>query len=167
MGEIVLLGIIAIIGALTLIFQVYSWWPQHSAEHKIVFDGVLAPKVLADNGTVKGLQLGINFKNLAEFPIEYRVTKMETQFMGLYPPKKPYRTKGGIIPPLGIRHFTDNSIELPPPQRNKIVEAHIDYRLEYGKPKHLDHFIEGKIGKSFRYDEEGNLSEDGKWWSRL
>ena len=58
--------------------------------------------------------------NAAMFPIQFKVAKLNTQFMQSYPPKKEHKVTEVTIPPHGNGRFDDYSIEIRSPVRRGI-----------------------------------------------
>ena len=55
---------------------------------KLAFHSVRVGKSLDDTGGVKSIGLGFTVHNIARFPIQFRVAKLNTRVMESYPPKK-------------------------------------------------------------------------------
>ena len=136
-----------------------EWRYRTIVQDKIVFDKVRVAKGLAHSGSVKSVRLGFQLTNAAMFPIQCRVSKLATQFMDSYPPKKRYEEDTFIIPSRGFGWFDDHTIVVPIPPRDQSVNGQIEFHLDYGKTGRLDQSISMSKKIFFRFDKNGDITE--------
>ena len=135
-----------------------EWKYRTIVEGKLVFNKVRVSKSLANDGSVRALRLGFQLNSSAMFPVEFRVSELDTQFIDYYPPKKRYEQDKIIVPPQGFGWFDDHTIEVPRPPRDQTVEGHIKFYVDYGKIDQLVRSLSMRKKIFFRFDKNGDMT---------
>ena len=138
-----------------------EWRYRKRVADKLTFNSVRVSKSLDDTGGVKSIRLGFKVNSTAMFSIQFKVTKLNTQFGKFYPPKKEYKVKEFTVPPHGIAFFDDYNIEIQG-QSDGVFEGQIKCRLEYGKPGRLDNVLDINKKVFFQFNDKGDI-EKSRW----
>lgn len=130
--------------------QINEWLYKRSVENKVSLSGV---EVFRDQEDCYGVQL--QFASIAEYPIDIRAKITKFQLKDKVPPKED-RAALMTIPAYGKCWRNTNTIGVDN-QASQIVEGCIEYDIEYGRHKNLNHVLDGAIKIALLFDELGEL----------
>ena len=133
-----------------------EWRYRTRVADKLVFSDIRVDKWPDDTGSVKAIRLGFTVNNRARFPIQFKVAKLNTQFMKSYPPKKKYEVTKITVPPYGGGWFHDHYIEIQG-QSDGAFEGQIECRLEYGRLGRLDNVLDINKKVFFQFNDKGHM----------
>ena len=141
-----------------------EWRTRVTARDKLTFSTVRVRKKLSEDGSIGAIGFGFQFRNTAIFPMQFSVQDMQTELMGVYPPKKAYDNDTIAVSPSGVCWFDDHMIELKDVSRKgKLAEGTIFVRLKYGRPENLRHTLKLKKKVFLKFDDRGDV-QMGEWY---
>ena len=140
-----------------------EWQSRVTVKHKLAFSRVRIRKSLSDNNAVRALSLGFDLQSAAEFPLQFEIKRLETQFANQYPPKKDYEQPVIMLRPNQEGWFNDHFISLEKVDlKGKTAEGTISAQIRYGRPDNLTQEFEIKKRIYIRFSAEGNI-EATEW----
>lgn len=130
-----------------------EWRYENRVEDKLIFHNIRVTIERNANGKVGFIKLGFIVHNSAKFPIQFRVEKLNSQFMEDFPPKKEIKRDGLTVAPGNVGWFDDEAI-VPTTLLTigQYAKGSIQFCLKYGRPNLLDCTLSGKKNVFFRFD---------------
>ena len=116
------------------ILRLDEWKSRRTAKDKLSFSHVRIATEVSEYGYIDSIGLGFQLTNLASFPMQFDVDEINSELMGLYPPKKNFEKTSVVIPANGIGWFCDHCIKLDEvPTEPRIMEGILSVNIKYGR----------------------------------
>ena len=132
-------------GVMTWLVRFDEWRARNRVEHKLL-PGSGKIHLTQNNDQVAAIQFGLDLKNTAAFPINWRVDDIKTHITmpngrSFYPPSKETENTVFVVSIGGRGFFFDHNILLPENIAGP-AWAYVKYKLSYGKSNKYGHSLE-------------------------
>ncbi|WP_269716257.1 hypothetical protein [Caulobacter sp. NIBR2454] len=117
-----------------------------------------------ESGAWKGLAIRLYFQNISDFPIEYKVSKVEAHVAGRINAKPEYINRGGIVDPVAFASFTTAAVALDNLTPGDEVSGEWSVLIEYGRVGSARHKIEKRFHVTGRVGAQRE-AEHLQWFS--
>ena len=152
-------------GIMTWLVRFDEWRVRNRVEHKLSLAGMKI-HLTEQNNQVAAVQFGLGLKNMAAFPIAWKVNDIKTCVSllnkePLYPPSKEYTNKSFVVSPGGTGFFFDHTIGLPQGVSGP-ASVYVKCKLSYGKTNKYSHSLE--LHKNTMINFSGPSISGGEHW---
>lgn len=139
------------------------------AADKLAFESVWFGRDLElENGVprLRVAQLGFHLKNLAAFPMRYRIVEIRTSFEGRINNDPKYKTRGGRVPAGSVNLFRDASIDLGDGlllRPDQIARGKLFVKVEYDRTEDYRYSLVQDVDCEVRAGRAGELATPFSW----
>lgn len=137
-----------------------EWRSRRRVENKLVFSQVR----VGINAEKTGVGLGVQFQNIAQFPIEFHVIEFRTRIKNMVPENKVQVFSPFLIPESSVGWWDDALIQLPSPIVGTF-DGEVEFSIKYGRKGNSKYKIKDKKKVYLTFDTDGQLK--GCTWQNL
>ena len=146
-------GVLAAAGGAGFLVWLEQWKGLNRVENKLSITKIRTLPI-GKPGDLRGIRLGVQLKNHAHFPVDFKVTGMRSSmdFMGdktVHSPNKERQRSAFVIPPNEEWWVDDYDIEIPNDLRGPAIAA-LECEMLYGK--------KGKLAYTMEIDRKSQLT---------
>lgn len=155
--------------ASSVMLNITRWRAETRVEGKLVFDAPRLQLFVDDDGRVNGMQIGVQLRNRADFPLYLTTESIETLVVDNatgnknYPPKLPNRNNGFSVGAGSLGWYDDPKISLTPTSVGGFT-AKLRCTVRYGKKTTGTHVL--NIDKRADvFVNQSRISGDPVWYN--
>jgi hypothetical protein len=154
------LGVLASLSfVFTWLLRMDEWLYRQRSKDKIAFSRVKFSR----NIKGEGVSIGFEVTNLADFPIDFEVPKLDVRLGNIIPSKDHQQGQVITIPPKCMGWYDSNIIKIDNPPKSGTVEGCIDFSINYGRSAGAQrHSFSAKKQIVVFFNQDG-LLEHGVW----
>jgi len=156
-----LIALVVFVAAMVFhgLVQFDEWQARTRVEDKISFKGVRFGNEIHGDG----MTIGFEVNNLANFPIDYKVSELMVRLGDRVPKKEHKLGKIYTLSPYGMGWYNSHGIKIENPPSSGVIEGEFSFTLQYGRLKDLKYTYSKKRGISIQVDNNGRFQNGASY----